>query len=114
MVKLRRVYEGRQAGDGLRILVDRLWPRGLTAAKVGIDEWMKDIAPSDDLRKWFSHKPERWEEFRQKYIEELSVPEKAEFLNRLVQMAKSGDITLVFGAKDTERNNAQSFRRINQ
>lgn len=107
MLKVKRVYEGKAADDGTRILVDRLWPRGLTKEGAGIDEWVKDIAPSDELRKWFGHEPERWEEFKRRYSLELSAPPQAEQIRRIARMAKKGNVTLVYAAKDVERNNAR-------
>lgn len=107
MLRVKRVYEGKQADDGTRLLVDRLWPRGLSKGEAGIDEWLKDLAPSDELRRWFAHEPEKWPEFRKRYLEELSVPEKTEALKRIARMAAEGGVTLLYAAKDTERNNAR-------
>ncbi|MBI4187585.1 MAG: DUF488 family protein [Chloroflexi bacterium] len=107
MLKLKRVYEGKQPDDGIRILVDRLWPRGLRSSGAGIDEWLKDLAPSDELRRWFAHIPEKWPEFRQKYLAELSAPEKGLPLRRIARMAADGDVTLLYSARDTEHNNAK-------
>lgn len=112
MLKVRRAYEGKQPDDGIRILVDRLWPRGLPSSRANIDEWAKDIAPSDELRRWFGHQPERWLEFKQKYSEELSSPEKAELVARIVQMAVNGNITLIYSAKDSEHNNARVLEEV--
>jgi uncharacterized protein YeaO (DUF488 family) len=107
MLRVKRVYESKEAGDGVRILVDRLWPRGLRSEQAGIDEWMKDIAPSDGLRKWFAHDPGKWSEFERKYVAELSEPSKAALLKRIAKLAVSGNVTLVYAAKDTEHNNAR-------
>ncbi|MBI2851445.1 MAG: DUF488 family protein [Chloroflexi bacterium] len=107
MLRVKRVYEGKQADDGTRLLVDRLWPRGLSKGEAGIDEWLKDLAPSDELRRWFAHEPEKWPEFRKRYLEELSVPEKTEALKRIARMVAEGGVTLLYAAKDTERNNAR-------
>lgn len=112
MLKIRRVYERQSTGDGTRSLVDRLWPRGLPKTEAGIDEWLKDIAPSDGLRQWFAHEPERWPEFRRRYIEELSAPEKTQHLERLGEMAAKGDVTLVYAAQDTEHNNARVLEEV--
>jgi uncharacterized protein YeaO (DUF488 family) len=76
----KRAYEKKEASDGKRILVDRLWPRGITKAEAGIDEWLKDLEPSAELRRWFGHEPEKWEEFRKRYKKELSLPEKTRLL----------------------------------
>lgn len=105
IIKIKRVYEKPQENDGLRILVDRLWPRGLTKKKARIDKWMKDIAPTDTLRKWFAHKDERWEEFKKRYLEELK--EKKDLIKELRTLSKNDTVTLLYGAKDKERNNAQ-------
>jgi uncharacterized protein YeaO (DUF488 family) len=107
MLRVKRAYESKEAGDGVRILVDRLWPRGLRSADAGIDEWIKDVAPSDELRKWFAHDPEKWPEFKRKYTGELSEPSKATLLKRIAKLAANGDVTLVYAAKDAEHNNAR-------
>ena len=107
MLKLKRAYESKEAGDGKRVLVDRLWPRGLRSAEAGIDEWMKDVAPSDELRQWFAHDPEKWPEFKRKYSKELADPQKAALVKKMAKLAASGNITLVYAAKDTEHNNAR-------
>lgn len=112
MLKVKRVYEKRHPDDGIRILVDRLWPRGLASTSAGLDEWAKELAPSDQLRRWFGHNPERWPGFRQKYREELRSPPKTEALLRIVRMADKGKITLLYGAKDTERNNARVLAEV--
>jgi len=112
MLSVKRVYESKEAADGVRILVDRLWPRGLRSAEAGIDEWIKDAAPSDELRKWFAHDPEKWPEFKRKYIQELAAPEKAALLKRIAKLAASGNVTLVYAAKDTEHNNARVLEEL--
>jgi uncharacterized protein YeaO (DUF488 family) len=112
MLKVKRVYESKEAGDGVRILVDKLWPRGLRSAEAGIDEWMKDVAPSDELRKWFAHDPEKWPEFKRKYTKELADPQKATLLKRIAESAATGNVTLVYAAKDTEHNNARVLKEF--
>jgi len=112
MLRIRRVYESKEAGDGVRVLVDRLWPRVLRSAEAGIDEWMKDIAPSDELRKWFAHDPAKWPEFKRRYTQELSEPQKTKLLERIAKMARSGNVTLVYAAKDTEHNNARVLEEL--
>jgi len=112
MLRVKRVYKAKDAEDGIRILVDRLWPRGLSQAKAGIDEWAKDLAPSDELRRWFGHKPEKWLQFKRRYIEELSVPEKVRDLERIAQMADKSNVTLVYAAKHTEHNNARVLEEL--
>ena len=103
-IKIKRVYEAPDPSDGKRILIDRLWPRGLTKEKADVDLWLKEIAPSTELRKWFGHDPEKWEEFKKKYRAELREN------NGQVQLLKDemdkGDVTLVYGAKDEEHNDA--------
>lgn len=106
-IKIKRVYNQPEDADGIRVLVDRLWPRGLPKEKAQVDEWLKGIAPSGELRKWFGHKTERWEEFRQRYGEELKSSDKQELIQRLRALAKKGTVTLLFGAKDAEHNNAK-------
>lgn len=104
MLKIKRVYEAPNNNDGMRVMVDRLWPRGLSKEKAKIDKWMKEIAPSNSLRKWFGHKEERWEEFKRRYLEELK--DKKNFLNELRVLSKNSTVTLVYATKDKERNNA--------
>jgi len=106
-IKIKRVYDPPEKADGTRILVDRLWPRGLSKEKVQIDEWLKEIAPSGELRKWFDHKPERWEVFQKRYREELRAAEQQEQLRHLRALMRKGTVTLLFAAKDSERNNVK-------
>src|SRR5690606_37347118 len=107
-VRLKRAYEPASSSDGMRVLVDRLWPRGVKKADAKIDEWMKDIAPSSELRKWFGHDPARWPEFRKRYAAEIK--EHPEQLQRLRALAREGALTLVFSASDEEHNNAVVLR----
>jgi uncharacterized protein YeaO (DUF488 family) len=109
-VKLKRAYERPAAGDGRRILVDRLWPRGVSKAAAAIDEWMKDIAPSTMLRKWFSHDPRRWREFRQRYASEIRA--RPDQLKKLRRLARQGPVTLVYSARDESHNDAAVLRQI--
>jgi uncharacterized protein YeaO (DUF488 family) len=109
---LKRAYELPARADGTRILVDRLWPRGVKKTEAKIDEWMKDIAPSTALRKWFGHDPARWQEFRRRYKKEIG--EHLEQLDRLRTMARRGTLTLVFSAHDEEHNDAVVLRELNQ
>ena len=106
VLKIKRVYEKPDPADGERFLVDRLWPRGLNKEEVQIKTWLRDLAPSAELRRWFSHEPQRWEEFQQRYVEELEDPEKTSQIENLLQQVRQGTATLVFAAKDEERNNA--------
>jgi uncharacterized protein YeaO (DUF488 family) len=103
-IKLKRIYEPKEKADGFRILVDRLWPRGITKEEAHLDVWMKDIAPSSALRKWFAHDPIKWNEFRTKYKAELRQSKNIEDLLALLQQHKT--ITLVYAATDTEHNHA--------
>lgn len=110
MVKLKRVYEAPAKDDGTRILVDRLWPRGLTKEKAKVDLWLKEVAPSTELRKWFAHDPTRWSEFQTRYKAELkSNPEQVALLKK--EIAK-GPATLVYGAKDEEHNEAVVLQQM--
>ncbi len=107
-IRIKRVYEQPDGHDGQRILVDRLWPRGLTKEKASVDLWLKDIAPSTELRKWFGHNPDRWEEFRERYRAELKG--NGEQIQLLRQELDKGVVTLVYGAKDAEHNHAVVLR----
>ncbi len=110
MIRIKRIYDEPATEDGRRILVDRLWPRGISKDKARIDEWLKEIAPSDELRKWFGHDPARWEEFRERYRQELG--EKAEPVAGLRKLAVEGTVTLLFAAKDEEHNNAVVLKEM--
>jgi uncharacterized protein YeaO (DUF488 family) len=107
-VKLKRAYEQAEPDDGMRILIDRLWPRGVKKEDAAIDQWMKDLAPSTELRKWFGHDPARWEEFRECYAKEVN--EHPEGLKQLRALARKGAITLVYSAHDEEHNDAVALR----
>lgn len=109
MICIKRVYEEPSEDDGLRILVDRLWPRGLSKAKAKVDRWEKDLAPTTELRRWFGHDPAKWEEFLQRYRAELEGKEEA--LARLRREANDGTVTLLYAAKDEEHNNAVALKR---
>lgn len=104
MVNIKRVYETPLESDGKRILIDRLWPRGLTKEKADVDLWLKDIAPSTNLRKWFSHDPRKWEEFKKKYHSELKA--NSDVMLKLISEIKKSKVTLVYGAKDEVHNDA--------
>ncbi len=104
MIKVKRVYDPAESDDGRRFLVDRLWPRGIKKESLRLEGWMKEVAPSDPLRRWFGHDPKRWEGFRQRYFAELDG--KPEVLEPLLKAARQGDITLLFSARDAEHNNA--------
>lgn len=104
MIKIKRIYEKAEDKDGFRILIDRLWPRGLSKEKARIDEWLRDIAPSNELRRWFHHDLSRWEAFKKRYREELKG--KNTISERIIKVAKKGNVTLTYAAKDKEHNNA--------
>jgi len=111
MRKIKRVYEELEEDDGYRILVDRLWPRGLSKESAKVDLWMKEVAPSNELRKWFSHESEKWAEFKKKYERELK--DKEEPLSRIRQLEKErGTITLLYSAKEERYNNAVALNDI--
>ncbi len=105
-VCMKRAYDKPNAGDGTRILVDALWPRGISKAGLKIATWEKGIAPSKPLRTWYGHDPEKWPEFRKRYWEELGQPPRREILQRLTGLAERGNLTLVFAARDAEHSNA--------
>lgn len=107
---LKRAYVPASADDGVRILVDRLWPRGVSKQDAALDDWMKEIAPSAELRRWFGHDPARWAEFRRRYTAELK--SKTEELDRLRAIAASKTVTLVYGARDEEHNDAIVLRDV--
>ena len=104
MLRLKRAYEPAETSDGRRILVDRLWPRGLSKKRVAIDEWMKELSPSAELRRWFDHDPKKWLEFQRRYKRELRV--HTDLVNELARLASRRRVTLVFGARDEEHNDA--------
>ncbi|MGH7557604.1 MAG: DUF488 domain-containing protein [Gemmatimonadota bacterium] len=103
-LKLKRAYEPPEPGDGFRILVDRLWPRGLSKSSAQIDLWLKEVAPSTELRKWFGHDPAKWAAFRRRYFRELE--ENPEAVEQLREHTRQGTVTLVYGARDEEHNDA--------
>lgn len=111
MIKIKRVYENPGKEDGYRILVDRLWPRGISKEKAKIDLWLKEIAPSNTLRRWFSHDPKKWEEFKEKYRKELK--EKKDLTRQLKKLEKEKRIiTLLYAAQDQEHNNAAVLQEL--
>jgi uncharacterized protein YeaO (DUF488 family) len=112
-VQIKRVYEKAAAGDGVRVLVDRLWPRGITKTAARIDRWMKDLAPSDELRKWYHARPEQWLAFRKRYLEELKEPEAALALDELYEIASARKrVTLVYASREEKHNNAAVLRDL--
>ena len=111
MIKMKRIYEQPAKEDGWRVLVDRLWPRGMKKEAAQIDHWMKDVGPSDGLRKWFGHDPKKWPEFQKKYRAELT--KKRELIAELKKLEKAhGTLTLLFGARDEEHNQAVLLAKV--
>ncbi len=109
-LRLKRVYEPPEEDDGQRVLVDRLWPRGLTKEKAAVDYWAKEVAPSNDLRHWFGHRPERWEEFAARYREALKGEDAQAEMKTIRSLLRKGRVTLLYAAHDEERNNAVVLR----
>lgn len=111
MIQIKRIYDKSEPKDGYRILIDRLWPRGMSKEKAKVDLWLKDIAPSDQLRRWFSHESEKWEEFKKKYQEELR--QKEVLIKEIKQLEEEKSVvTLLFAAKDEEHNNAVILKEL--
>jgi len=111
VIRIKRIYEPATEEDGFRILIDRLWPRGIKKEKAKIDMWLKEIAPSNELRKWFSHDPEKWKEFKKKYAKELAA--KPELLKKMRQIEREkGTVTLLYSARDLEHNNAATLKAV--
>ena len=110
--KIKRVYEPPAKDDGRRILVDRLWPRGVTKEKAGVDLWLKEIAPSTELRKWFGHDPDKWKRFRGRY--ETEIKHKDDLIKMLKHKAREGTITLIYAARDEKHNEALVLRQFLQ
>jgi uncharacterized protein YeaO (DUF488 family) len=109
-IRLKRAYDGPSPEDGVRVLVERLWPRGLSKGRAAVDLWLKEVAPSPELRKWFGHDPEKWPEFRRRYREELR--DRPAELERLRRLARDGPVTFVYAARDTEHNSASVLRAV--
>lgn len=108
MIRIKRTYEPAARGDGRRLLVERLWPRGMTREALDADAWLKDVAPSTSLRKWFDHRPERWQEFRRRYRKELSA--NRESWAPILSASRRGTVTLLYSARDVEHNGAVVLR----
>jgi uncharacterized protein YeaO (DUF488 family) len=109
-IALKRAYDPPDEADGVRVLVDRLWPRGLTKKSAAIDQWPKDVTPSTELRKWFHHDPDRWDEFRRRYLAELK--DKGSEIEALRKLAQAGPITLIYAARDTPHLHATVLRDV--
>lgn len=105
-VRVRRIYEDASPRDGTRVLVDRVWPRGMSKQSARVDEWLKDVAPSTELRKWYGHDPERFAEFRRRYVEELGDPERSAAVERLRDLTRRGPVTLLTATRDVEHSQA--------
>ncbi len=108
MIKLKRAYDPPAADDGRRFLVDRLWPRGVKRDNLMLEDWLKEVAPSGDLRRWFGHDPQKWDAFRQRYFAELDA--KPGTWQPILEAARQQDVTLVYGARDTEHNDAVALK----
>lgn len=110
MLKTKRVYENASVTDGVRFLVERLWPRGMKKEKLKVKAWLKDAAPSPDLRRWYAHDPSKWEEFQKRYRDELE--SNPEAWRPILEAAKQGDVTLLYSARDTLRNSANVLKAM--
>ena len=108
MVKIKRVYDPPSHDDGKRILIDRLWPRGLKKEDARIDEWIKELAPSTELRKWFGHDPEKWEGFKKRFFSEIH--ERQDLIDGIIDAARKGAVTLLYGSKEKRFNNATALK----
>ncbi len=111
-IEIKRIYDAPEESDGERLLVDRLWPRGLRQEAARLSGWLKELAPSDELRRWFAHDPSRWLEFQERYRAELRTPDKEDLLRQVSQKARSGKVTLVFAARDSSHNNAVVLKTV--
>lgn len=109
-IRLKRVYDEPAKEDGVRVLIDRIWPRGVRKDEAALDEWLKEVAPSTELRKWFGHSPERWPEFRKRYEAELEKNQEA--FDRLVDLCRKSDVTLLYAARDDAHNNAVVLKEL--
>lgn len=108
MIRVKRVYDAPAKSDGIRLLVDHLWPRGVKKEALQVEHWIKQVSPSNELRNWFGHEPAKWKEFQRRYFAELD--EQPEVWNALLELARENDITLVFSARDIEHNNAVALK----
>lgn len=113
MIAIKRVYDPPERNDGARLLVDRLWPRGLSKERAAIDEWLRDLAPSNELRRWYHARPQQWEAFRKKYLKELTLPQAQQALDRLYHFAHTSKrVALLFASKNEEQNNATVLKEL--
>jgi uncharacterized protein YeaO (DUF488 family) len=112
MIRLKRAYETPGDDDGQRLLVERLWPRGVSREAASLSGWLKDLAPSPELRRWFNHDPQRWEEFQQRYAAELQAADRQALLRQLAETAQHETVTLIYAARDTQRNSAVVLKQL--
>ena len=112
MIRMKRIYEPVLDEDGYRVLVERLWPRGVSKELAGLDAWEKDIAPSNALRRWYGHDPEKWEEFQERYERELEAPEAQKILDSLIRCGQRGIVTLLYASRAGEMSGAAVLRRV--
>lgn len=112
MIRIKRAYEPPDPADGRRVLVDRVWPRGMSREALAVERWARDLAPSNELRRWFGHDPARWEEFRRRYRTELADPGREAELDELAAIARAGTLTLVYSARDEEHNQARVLAEV--
>ncbi|TFB22940.1 DUF488 family protein [Filobacillus milosensis] len=112
-VKIKRIYEDASKNDGKRVLIDRVWPRGVSKEKAQLDEWLKEVAPSSELRKWFDHDPDKFNEFKKKYKKEIKEnQEQKDALDQLIKWSSKGNLTLLFAAKEEKYNHAQVLKKL--
>jgi uncharacterized protein YeaO (DUF488 family) len=112
MLKIKRAYEKKENNDGKRILIDRLWPRGVSKDEAGLDEWQKELAPSTALRQWFRHDPKKWDEFKKRYRNELAAPNSRRLLEEIARNAGQHNVTLIYSAKDTEHSDVLVLKEM--
>ncbi len=112
MVAIKRAYDPPSRNDGTRILVDRLWPRGISKQEAHVEKWMRELGPSNELRRYFGHDPARWQEFRRRYLAELKRPEAAALLDDLLQIVRGGTLTLLYSAKNQQHNQAVVLKEL--
>ena len=112
MIQIKRVYEAPEKSDGVRLLIDRLWPRGIKKSELSLDEWIKELAPSSEIRKKFGHDPDNWKEFKSEYLKELRSPEAKEKLEEITKLARKMNLTLLYSARNEEYNNARVLKEV--
>jgi uncharacterized protein YeaO (DUF488 family) len=112
LIKVKRIYEPAAREDGYRVLVERLWPRGVRKAEAQLDAWEKDIAPSNALRRWYGHDPKKWDEFQERYVRELKTPQAQQILDSLAERAQHGVVTLIYSSRAGEISNAAVLERV--